>query len=110
MLTSYEHVFHRGQPSEDPGKLERPAHATVENPIRKEVRDVLPVQPYRPLAHFRVTGDHIEQCGLPGTIRADEARNLTPANDQVATVERLDPAIALIDTFHFEHCHRKPPP
>ena len=69
------HVLARGHAREDPHELEGAGHPRPAHPERRGAEDLAALQPDRAGIGRDLTGDEIEDGGLAGAVRADDAHD-----------------------------------
>ncbi len=105
-----QHVLDDGEPGEDPGELEGPADAGGEHLVRREAGDRVVAEPDLARVGPLVAGDHVEQRGLAGAVRPDQAGDGALLDGDRRAVQRLDAAVGLHDSLGAQQGgHRAPP-
>src|SRR3954463_11765839 len=105
-------VLERAHLSEELQILEGAADAGLRAPGRVPARDVGAAKAYRAARNGERAGDEVEQRGLAGAVRADQAVDRAALDAQVHRIDRGQPAEAAAQARGFEkglrHCSRKP--
>ncbi len=83
------------------GVLQRGADAQTD--LRRLVDDIEPEHPGGSPGRLQQGGEHLDDRGLPCTIRAQEAVDLTCLNGQIHTTDGLDVAEAPPQTCCLDH-------
>src|SRR5690606_7120845 len=101
-------VVEGAHPVEDPGHLEHAQHAQAGELGGIEPQDASAVEPDLAGVGAQVARQHIEQRGLAGAVRTDQADQLAFRHVHADAVERLEAAEALADVANLEQRHHAP--
>jgi len=93
----HQHVLQQGEPGEDTGQLERAAQAEAEDLLRGRAGDAAAAEVDLAGVGPLVAGHDVEQGGLAGPVRPDQAGDRAFRHGQRAAVERLHAAEGLGD-------------
>ena len=85
-----------------PGDLKRPGHAQTADGVRRQAGDVGFVEDDPAGSRFEGSGHRIEQGGLAGAVRADQAHDRPSFDGEVHLAERLHAAEGLADVATFQ--------
>src|SRR5262249_34357963 len=99
-------ILKNGKTTERPRDLESAADSTVDDPVRRGARDLMPVEIDRACRRPQRTRQHVEDRTLAGAVRADQAENLALLDRERHVVDRGEAAEAFHETIH--HQHRSP--
>ena len=94
MMGTGEHVVAHGHGAEQGDVLERPADASIDDPVLAHPAQGLAGQAYLTVLRAVDAADAVEQRGLAGAVRADQAADLAEVDRERHTLQRADHAKA----------------
>src|SRR5918992_3243989 len=116
----HDHVLHGRHVLEQADVLERPSDPQPgdlvglplpwNEPERAGGEDLLAVEPDRAHGGGEDPRDQVEQGGLAGSVRPDEAEDLAFLDDDLDLLERGEAAESLGDVSDLQDRHQEPPP
>src|SRR5258706_13413236 len=74
---------------EDRGDLKASRQAHSVDPVRRQLIDTRVIQPDLARGQCEAATDQIDQCGLAGSVRADDGMTLTPGDIKVHAADDL---------------------
>jgi hypothetical protein len=83
-----QHVLERGHRREQADVLERARHAARKDPVRPRVRDVAPLEEDAARRRPVEPREHVEEGGLPCSVRADDRDDRLLGDVEVHVVDR----------------------
>ncbi len=105
-LDDFEHgadVVLHVQAAKDRGFLRQVADAEARAPVHRQMRDVVAVEADDAAIGRNQPGDHVEDRGLAGAVRPEQADRLAGAQAQGRVVHHGAAAIALLQALDGEH-------
>ena len=100
------HDIERRHVGEGLDDLEAADQAAAHQPIGRDADDAGSVEPHVACVRRHEAGNHPEQRGLAGAVRADDPDDLALRHREADRIQRDQPAIALGDTVDFKKGHR----
>ena len=102
------HVLGDAEVVEDGGHLELDPDAALDAFVGPPVGDVVAIVVDRPGARGMATGDQLQERGLPGAVRADEAAEFVLVDREVDVVDGGEAAEALRESVGLQERPRSP--
>ena len=99
------HAVVHGDVLVEPCRLERAPEPEPGPLLGPQARDVGAVEDDPPGGRPQVAGQHVEERGLPGPVRPDQADPLAPPDAPRAVLEQLLTAVALGDPVESDHAY-----
>src|SRR5215831_1278869 len=107
LLQEHKEVLEGAQAREDAHLLKRARDAETSHAMRRGPGEVAAPEEHAPAVGAEVTRDAVEQRGLAGTVRADQAHQLAGLHLEVDLVHRRHAQEALDETTHLEERHQR---
>src|SRR5262249_55606798 len=108
------HVLEDREAPERAWDLEGPTDTRVGDVVRRLTADLLPLEADRPAIRSQGSGQHVEDRALAGSVRADQAKDLTLLDRERHVVHGREAAEALGQALDGQHYvgrgPRRPPP
>ncbi len=104
MIVHADHdVFQQGHFLEHADVLERTGDTALGDLVRRDLADVLAVEFDRAAGSAQQTGDQVEDGGLAGAVRADQAKDAALRDIEIDVLQNLQAAKVLADVFELQH-------
>ena len=105
-VATYEEVLEHGLVLEELGVLEGAGDTALGHPVHRQPRDVLPGEGHGARVDIVETADEVEDGGLAGAVRADDAEDLALLHVEGQVPHGVDAAETDRQVTGFEQAHR----
>jgi hypothetical protein len=102
-----EHVLEHGHVLEERDVLERARDAAADDAVRADAQEVLAVEEHAPVVGAVKPRDDVEEGGLAGAVRADEAGDRALVLRERDVVEGEDPAEPALHVLDAQEGHAR---
>src|SRR5882672_8214496 len=102
-ITGQRHILEHRQPVGRPRNLKGAADAAVDDPVRRQSRDLGTGEFDRARRWPQRAGEHVEDRALAGAVRADQAENLALIDLERYLVDGREAAKPFYQALDYQH-------
>src|SRR6267154_5819132 len=102
-VASQRHIVEYRQPVKRSRDLEGPADAAIDDPVRRETRDLRPGEFNRTRRRRKRAGEHVEDRALARAVRADQAEDLALIDLERYLVDGREAAKPFDQALDYQH-------
>src|SRR5213079_3734501 len=107
-VLAHEQVLHHAQVVEQADVLEGAGHPARDDRVRRQAPDLPALETNAPGVWWDEAGDEVEERGLAGSVRPDDADQLAGSDGERDVMRRHDPAKALAQSLDLEQRTPRP--